>query len=108
MNTIIKILVKSYPNEYSSFLRETMRLAVQQKEPLTTELLELLKMVAKNPQSVEMNSQINDYGFGFGFVQAAYFLAELREKRAYPLIIECLSQVDKLDIYWKNHHLVGF
>ena len=89
MKPIVKILLELFPIPYQEFHRRTMKVAIDQKELLTNELLKYLERVAKNKNLTNKNSTKF-----IGFIQEIYILAQFREERSYPLIVKCLSQLD--------------
>jgi hypothetical protein len=99
MKTIEKILVELHPDEYLTFQREAMQAAILQKEDITMELLKIIEQVTNNPK---LNKKIASYK---DFKCALLLLAQLREDRAYPLIVKFLGQLDKYDHHFFSSEL---
>ena len=87
MMTIEEILAKLNTYDYSTFQREALQAAILQQEVITPALLSIVERIANNPQFLDENP---DY---MGFTYAIYLLAQFREKRAYPLIVQYFAQL---------------
>jgi hypothetical protein len=85
--TIEEILAKLDTYDYSTFQREALEAAILQQEAITPALLNIIERIANNPQFLDENP---DY---IGFTYALYLLAQFREKRAYPLIVQYFAQL---------------
>lgn len=85
--TIKEILAKLESHDYSTFQREALQAAIQQQEAITPALLNIVEHIANNPGFLDEHP---DYS---GFMYALYLLAQFREKRAYPLIVQYFSQL---------------
>jgi hypothetical protein len=66
--------------------REALREAIAQQEAITPDLLRILVDAVQDPEPL-----IYDDGKAMLFLYALYLLAQFREKRAYPLIVELCS-----------------
>jgi hypothetical protein len=86
--TAEEILAKLDTYDYATFQREALQAAILQQEAITPRLLSIIERIANNPQFLDENP---DY---MGFTYALYLLAQFREKRAYPLIVQYFSQLD--------------
>jgi hypothetical protein len=64
---------------------EALKAAIEQREQMTPELLQLIKHAKENPDFIWDNPNY------MGYVYAMYLLAQFLEKRAYPLIVDFLS-----------------
>jgi len=71
---------------------EALKAAIEQREQITPELLQLIEHAKENPDFIWDNP---DY---MGYIYAMYLLAQFREKRAYPLIVDFLSSITSEDI----------
>ena len=71
---------------------DALKAAVEQREQMTPELLQLIEHAKENPDFIRDNP---DY---MGYVYAMYLLAQFREKRAYPLIVDFISSIASEDI----------
>ncbi|HWX18605.1 MAG TPA: DUF1186 domain-containing protein [Candidatus Binatia bacterium] len=67
------------------FPMEAMRAAIEQREAITTELLGIVEAIAANPTEVAKREEYMLPVF------ALYLLAQFRETRAYPAIVEMFS-----------------
>jgi len=85
VDEIIEVL--QYPD--GIFPREEITEAVARQEEITPKLLEILKDVIKNPRSL-----IEDEDY-WGHIFAMFLLAQFREQRACPLIVEFFSNPDE-------------
>ena len=87
MMNIEEILAKLDAYDYSIFQRDALEAAIKQQEAITPSLLNIIERIASNPQFLDDNP---DY---IGFTYALYLLAQFREKRAYPLIVQYFAQL---------------
>jgi hypothetical protein len=94
MKTIEEILAKPCPDEYLTFQHEAMQAAILQKEVITPELLKIIEQVINNPKLIKKETNC------VSFYYALLFLAQLREERAYPLIVKFLKELDKYDDFY--------
>ena len=85
--TIEEILAKLETSDYSTFQREALQAAILQQEAITPALLSIVERIANNPQFLDDNP---DY---MGLTYALYLLAQFREKRAYPFIVQYFAQL---------------
>jgi hypothetical protein len=85
--TIEEILAKLDTYDYSTFQREALQAAILQQEAITPSLLSIIERIANNPRFLDENP---DY---MGFTYALYLLAQFREKRAYPFIVQYFAQL---------------
>jgi len=88
---IMKTIKKIYPDEYLSFQHEAMHAAILQKEAITPDLLKIIEQVVNNPKLIEKDDNY------VSFYDALLLFAQLREERAYPLIVKFLRKLDKYD-----------
>jgi hypothetical protein len=86
MNTE-EILAKLETHDYANFQREALHAAILQQEAITPALLDIVGRVADNPQFLDDNP---DY---MGFTYALFLLAQFKENRAYPLIVQYFAQL---------------
>lgn len=84
---IINVL-KNYSN--NNFPKDAVEQARQHKYEISKILLDDLKEITKKPDIIFENDNIYDFHF--------YLLAEFREKKAYPIIIEILNKLDEEDL----------
>ena len=85
--TIEEILAKLDTYDYSTFQSEALQAAILQQEAITPSLLSIIERIANNPRFLDENP---DY---MGFTYALYLLAQFREKRAYPFIVQYFAQL---------------
>ena len=85
--TIDQILTKLETPYDSIFQREALEEAVLQQEAVTPALLKIIDHIANDPEFLDDNP---DY---MGFTYALYLLAQFREKKAYPLIVQYFGQL---------------
>ncbi len=80
-----------------SFPREAVEAAIERRDEIVPELIDFVKCTIDNAdESIE-----ND---DWGFIYAVYLLAQFREKRAYPLVMELLSLPEKeLDLLFGDY-----
>lgn len=79
---ILRVL--AYPGEY--FPYEAVQEAIAKKEEITPHLLQILEDTTTNIQ------RVREDGSYWGPIFAMFLLAQFREKRAYPLIVDIFSQ----------------
>src|SRR5262245_9957583 len=77
-------ILKSISHKDNKFPREALEQAVVQKDEITPHLLKILERVADDPD--EARGQEDS-----AYLYALYLLAQFRETRAYPLIVEICS-----------------
>ena len=92
---IEETLAKLDTYDYSTFQREALQAAIQHQEAITPALLNIIERIANNPRFLDEHP---DY---MGFTYALFLLAQFREKRAYPFIVQYFAQlgteIDALD-----------
>jgi len=81
----IKEILSELEYNRGSFPYEAVREAIRQKDKITPELLKILEDANKNIHRLEEQP---DY---MAHIYAMFLLAQFREKRAYPLIIDLFS-----------------
>ena len=96
MMTIEEILAKLNTYDYSTFQREALQAAILQQEAIIPALLSIIERIASNPRFLDENP---DY---MGFTYSLFRLAQFKENRAYPLIVQYFAQlgpeVEALDV----------
>jgi len=94
--TIEEILTKLETQDYANFQREALHAAILQKEAITPALLDIVGRIANTPQILDDDP---DY---MGFTYSLFLLAQFKENRAYPLIVQYFAQlgpeVEALDV----------
>lgn len=85
----IKEILSDLEGYKKSFPNEAVTDAITQKEMITPELLRILEQAEKNIHQIETEP---DY---MAHIYAMFILAQFREKRAYPLIINLFSYPGK-------------
>ena len=85
--TIEEIFAKLDTYDYSNFPSEALEAAIQQQEAMIPALLSIIGRIGNNPHFLDESP---DY---MGFIYAIYLLAQFREKRAYPLIVQYFAQL---------------
>jgi len=88
MLTIEQIIAKLNTDNDSIFPREALEDAILQQSTITPSLLSIIDEIAGNPQFVEDTP---------AFMYALYLLAQFREKRAYPIIVQYFGQLGHED-----------
>ncbi|WP_262963739.1 DUF1186 domain-containing protein [Methylobacter psychrophilus] len=88
MLTIEQIIAKLNTDNDSIFPREALEDAILQQSAITPSLLSIIDEIAGNPQFVEDTP---------AFMYALYLLAQFREKRAYPIIVQYFGQLGHED-----------
>ena len=84
----------------SAFQPEATKEAIRQNEAVTQELLNILEHIANNPKFLKQKPD------SFLFTYASFFLAQFREKSAYPLFVKCLVQQDKTGCSYVNQSVI--
>ena len=74
------------------FPREALESAIANKDAITQELLKILEYAIENSKELEQ-----DHAY-MGHIYAMYLLAQFREKRAYPLIIQFFSMPGEISL----------
>ena len=87
INEIIEQL-KYYTGELP---KETLKQAIQQKEKITPKLLEMLEYTKNNLD--EICNEENEF---FGYIYAIFLLAEFKEKKAFPYLINFLNKDEQV------------
>ncbi|MGH9751500.1 MAG: DUF1186 domain-containing protein [Blastocatellia bacterium] len=80
----IEEILKALAHEDNTFPREALEQATAQKGEITPHLLKILERVADDPDEA-LDQEDSSYYY------ALYLLAQFRETRAYPLIVEICS-----------------
>jgi len=80
----IEEILKAFAHKDKKFPREALEQATAQKDEITPHLLKILERVAEDPDDVLDEGDCSYY-------YALYLLAQFRETRAYPLIVEICS-----------------
>lgn len=81
----IKKVLSEMEYNTGSFPYEAVREAITQKEKIVPELLKILENVEKNIDQIEEQSNY------MAHIYAMFLLAQFREKRAFPLIVDIFS-----------------
>lgn len=74
------------------FPREALEAAISEQNTITPELLKILEHTIQNAEKL-----VDDYDY-MGHLYAMYLLAQFREERAYPLIVELVSMPGELSV----------
>jgi len=94
--TIEEILTKLETQDYANFQRKALQAATFQQEAITPALLDIVGRIANTPQLLDDDP---DY---MGFTYSLFLLAQFKENRAYPLIVQYFAQlgpeVEALDV----------
>ena len=90
INEIIEQL-KYYTRELP---KEALKQAIQQKEKITPKLLEMLEYTKNNLD--EICNEENEF---FGYIYAIFLLAEFKEKKAFPYLINFLNKDEEVVEY---------
>ncbi|MFP4173955.1 MAG: DUF1186 domain-containing protein [Candidatus Hydrogenedentota bacterium] len=77
-------IVKALERNAGSFPREALEAAVEQREAITPELLDMLEYTVANAEELAGEPREDVY---FGHLYAMFLLAQFRETRAFPLIV---------------------
>jgi len=72
------------------FPREAVQEAVANREKITPHLLEIMKDIVPNAEA-----RSEEHGY-FAHIYAVHLLAQFRESRAYPLVLELIRMPDDL------------
>ena len=80
----VQDILKQFEVNEGSFPREAVAQAIEQREAMTPELLRILEDAHHNIE------QLNETGY-MAHLYALYLLAQFRESRAYPLIVQFFS-----------------
>ena len=84
MLTVEQIIAQLNTDDSSFLPREAIEQAILQQETITPALLTIIVNVVKDPQSIDGTP---------AFTYALYLLAQFREKRAYPLIVNYFGEL---------------
>ncbi|MFH1928044.1 MAG: DUF1186 domain-containing protein [Chloroflexota bacterium] len=84
-NMTIQEILKELEFNYGTFPRSAIEEAMDKKEQITPELLEILRMAKSDLQRLVEQERY------FAYFYALYLLAYFREERAYPLIVDFFS-----------------
>ena len=90
VNDIIEQL-KYYTEELP---KEAIKQAIQQKEKITPKLLEMLEYTKNNLDEI-----CNEKDEFFGYIYAIFLLAEFKEKKAFPYLIDLLNRDEEVVEY---------
>ena len=90
INEIIEQL-KYYTGELP---KEALKQAIQQKEKITPKLLEMLEYTKNNLDEI-----CNEEDEFFGYIYAIFLLAEFKEKKAFPYLVDLLNKGEKVVEY---------
>lgn len=74
--------------------REALKEAIKQKEEITPKLLEMLKYTKEN-----LNSICHEEDEFFGYTYAIFLLAEFKEQKAFPYLIDLLNNDEEVVEY---------
>jgi hypothetical protein len=93
MLTLDQIIAEFNIDDNTYFPRAALEDAIAQQDAITPVLLDIINNVANNPKSLEDSP---------AFIYCIYLLAQFREKRAYPIIVQYFGQLgcedDALDL----------
>lgn len=82
------------------FARQAVLAAIEKREEITPHLLQILEQVALKPEAF---AEDGGDGYHMDHINAAYLLAQFRERRAYPLLVKAVTYSDDLcDRMWGN------
>ena len=84
MLTLDQIIAEFNKDEDAYFPRAALEDAIAQQAAITPALLDIIKGIANNPESLEDS---------LAFTYCIYLLAQFREKRAYPIIVQYFGQL---------------
>jgi Protein of unknown function (DUF1186)/SEC-C motif len=84
MLTIDQIISDLNVADDSYFPRTALEDAIAQQEAITPVLLDIIKGIANDPESLEDSP---------AFIYSIYLLAQFRERRAYPIIVQYFGQL---------------
>ncbi len=84
MLTIDQIISELNVADDSYFPRAALEDAIAQQEVITPVLLDIINDIANDPESLEDSP---------AFIYSIYLLAQFREKRAYPIIVQYFGQL---------------
>ena len=84
MLTIDQIIAEFNKDDDTYFPRTALEDAIAQQDAITPVLLDIINNVANNPKSLEDSP---------AFIYCIYLLAQFREKRAYPIIVQYFGQL---------------
>ncbi len=81
----ISEILQALERNTGTFPREALEAAVEKREEITPELLQILEHTVANADELAAEDREDVY---FGHIFAMYLLAQFRETRAYPIIIQ--------------------
>lgn len=90
----VEEIVEELKYYYEELPREALNQAIVQKEKVTPELLKMLEYTQENLKEI-YDGEDEFYGYTF----AIFLLAQFREKKAFPFIIELLQQPEEVVTY---------
>ncbi|NOS90079.1 MAG: DUF1186 domain-containing protein, partial [Methylococcaceae bacterium] len=87
--TIEEILTQLKTDDFATFPLEALQAASLQQEAITPALLDIVERIANNPQILG-DGDNPDCG---AFTYALFLLAQFKEQRAYPAIVQYFAQL---------------
>ena len=83
----IKEIVKELEHYNEELPKEALQKAMEYKEEMIPELLKMLEYTKENLENI-----INEKDEFYGYIYAFFLLAEFREKRAFPYLIDLINK----------------
>ena len=83
----IKEIVKELEYYNEELPKEALEKAIEYKEEMIPELLKMLEYTKENLENI-----FNEKDEFYGYIYAFFLLAEFREKRAFPYLIEIINK----------------